>query len=114
MWLEALQKTLDSEVLEPQSCSLRPFLDRELTGNKDVAGSPTEKQPEALPWPEALRKSLDSEVSEPQFCSLRPFLDRELTGNEDMAGSPAEKLRFPGFRPPGLQLEGFLGQKANR
>ena len=43
MWLGALQKSLDSEVSEPQACSLRAFLDREVDGNKEVDGSPTEK-----------------------------------------------------------------------
>ena len=65
-------------------------------------------------WLGALQKSSDSEVSDPQACSLRAFLDREFTGNKNMAGSPTEKLRFPGFRPPGLQLEGFPGQKVYR
>ena len=59
MWLGALQQSLDSVVSDTQACSSRAFLDRELTGNKDVAGSPTD---------------LDSEVSDPQACSLRAFL----------------------------------------
>ena len=41
--LGALQKSLDSEASELQACSLRAFLDRKLNGNKEVAGSPTEK-----------------------------------------------------------------------
>ena len=43
MWVGALQKSLDYKVSESQVCGLKAFLVRELTGNKEVAGSPTEK-----------------------------------------------------------------------
>ena len=64
VWLGPLQKSLDSEAPELQVCSLRAFLDRELTGNSItnccVAGP--------------LQESLDSEASDLQACSMRAFL----------------------------------------
>ena len=65
-------------------------------------------------WLGPLQKSSDSEAPEVQACSLRAFMDRELTGICSVSGDSTEKLEFLGFRAPGLQLEGFLGQGVNQ